>query len=190
MKAETTLTSTQLADAVALYLGARLNAKILAKNIEIIVMSNGITKVNINIPDQGIASSRHVGSGGSGGTASGHGVGGVMGVNSQAMGMIVAPGVNISYANGQFSGSGVATIQSEHSVAQTTAMPQSDTNSVYQTDIDFASVVNEQLAGKTIKSAKPVDTHCPVHEVEITFMDGTIATIQSEHDEGFVIWMD
>ena len=59
---------------------------------------------------------------------------------------------------------------------------------LHQHDIDFASFVNEHLEGKTIKSAKPVDTHCPVHEIEITFTDGTAVSISSANDEGFVIW--
>ena len=59
---------------------------------------------------------------------------------------------------------------------------------LYQSDVDFALFVNENLVGKTIESAKAVDTKCPVHEVEVVFTDGTVISIQSEHDEGFVIW--
>lgn len=91
MKAEVTLNSAQLAEAVALYLGARMNTKILAKNVEIIFTIHGQTKVNINIPDQGIASSIHIGSGGGGGSQNGNiSAGGGCGINSGAIGCNLA----------------------------------------------------------------------------------------------------
>jgi len=61
---------------------------------------------------------------------------------------------------------------------------------LHQSDVDFASLVSKLLVGKTIESAQPFDAHCPVHQVKITFTDGTIATIQGQEDEGFVIWLD